>query len=91
LLLVRNVVIESEDLCTQLKEFSKDVKVGGSAGWGPFKVSGSYAKSDKGRTFTSENDGKSLKIPGVCVMGFVVRMIGKAPNPMADLKPEDFS
>jgi hypothetical protein len=87
----QNVVVESSELATHVKEFSKSVGVGGKVGWGPFSISGSYATSSSGRDFTSENDGNSIKIPGVHAICCAYRLLGKAPNPMAGLKPEDFS
>jgi hypothetical protein len=87
----RNVVVESSELATHMKEFSKTVGVGGKAGWGPFSISGSYARSSSGRDFTSENDGNSIIIPGVHAVCIVYQLVGKQPNPMAGLKPEDFS
>jgi hypothetical protein len=91
LLFARNIVVESSDLATHVNEFSKSLGVGGKVGWGPFSLSGSYAKSSSGRDFTSENDGNSIKVPGVQALCAVNRLIGRAPNPMDGLKPEDFS
>ena len=89
-LFARNIVVESKEFASHAKEFSKSISAGGKIGWGPFSLSGSYARSSSGRDFTSENDGKTIKVPGVQVIGFVNRLIGKAPNPLADLRPEDF-
>lgn len=87
----RKILLTSSDLATQLKEFSKSVGVGGKVGWGPFSLSGSYAKSSSGRDFVSDNDGNTITVPGVQALCAVNRLIGKSPCPMEGLKPEDFS
>jgi hypothetical protein len=90
-LFARNIVLSSADFASELKEFSKSVSVGGKVGWGPFSLSGSYAKSSSGRDFTSTNDGNTITVPGVQAIGTMNRLVDKSPNPLSDLKPEDFS
>ncbi len=86
----RDIVIESADFVSELKEFSKNVSANTSVGWGPFRVKGSYSHSDSGRDFMSNSDGQSLRVPGMQIIGFVNHLVGKAPNPLEDLKEADF-
>jgi hypothetical protein len=90
-LFARNIVLTSADFASELKEFSKSISVGGKVGWGPFSLSGSYSKSSSGRDFTSTNDGNTIAVPGVQAIGTLNCLVDKSPNPLADLKPEDFS
>lgn len=90
ILFARNVVIDSSEFVSAYQEYSKSVGGGGSVGWGPFRLSGNYSHSESGRQYNSTSDGKSLTIPGLQIIGFVNHMIGQAPNPLPELKPEDF-
>ncbi len=86
----RNIRIASSELVTALKTFAKSTETNASVGWGPFSVKGSYARSESGRDFESQDDGQTLVVPGMQAIGFINQLIPKAPNPLPDLKPEDF-
>ena len=86
----RNIVIESADFVSEYKEFSKSLSVEAKAGWGPFSLKGSYARSESGRDFSSKTDGATLSVDGMQIIGFVNHLIGKAPNPLSTLKETDF-
>ena len=90
ILFARNVVIESAEFVSAYKAYSKSVGGGGSIGWGPFRLSGHYSHSESGRQYNSESDSKSIRIPGIQAIGFINHMIGKAPNPLPELKEADF-
>jgi len=90
ILFVRNVVIESAEFVSAYKAYSSTIGGGASVGWGPFRLSGNYSHSESGRQYNSETDSKSLRIPGMQIIGFVNHMIGKAPNPLPELKESDF-
>jgi hypothetical protein len=89
-LFARNVEIESSEFVSAYEEHSSSIGGGASVGWGPFRLSGNYSHSESGRQYNSKRDGNLLKIPGMQIIGFVNHMIGQAPNPLPELKPEDF-
>ena len=86
----RNIRIVSSELVTALKTFTKSLEGKTSGGWGPFSVKGSYGRTESGRDFTSQDDGQSLVVPGMQAVAFINQLVPKAPNPLPDLKPEDF-
>lgn len=86
----RDIVIESAEFVSELREFSKTASANASVGWGPFSLKGSYSHSETGRDFSSSVDGQSLRVPGMQIIGFVNHLVGKAPNPLEDLKETDF-
>ena len=90
IIFARKISITSSELVTALKTYSKSLDVNASVGIGPFSVKGSYGQSESGRNFDSTSDGQTLMVPGMQILGFVNRLIPKAPNPLPDLKPEDF-
>jgi hypothetical protein len=51
--------------------FAQHIQAGVSFGYGPFKIGGNYEQGDAQQTFKSEFDGKTLKIPGLQIIGFV--------------------
>jgi hypothetical protein len=86
----RNINIQSAELASHFESQSSQVSGGGSVGWGPFRLSGSYGSAESSRKFSSEADGQSLRVPGMQIIGFVNHKISKAPNPMEGLKDSDF-
>ncbi len=84
-LMARNITIESSELATHLDTFKKSLEASGSASIGCFNLSGSYAKTESGRDFESTIDGNTIKVPGMQIIGFINRLIGKTPNPLPDL------
>ncbi len=86
----RDIVIESAEFVSEFKEFSKSLSANAHAGWGPFSLKGSYSRSESGRDFSSTTDGQSLRVDGMQIIGFVNHLVGKAPNPLESLKPEQF-
>ena len=49
-------------------------------GYGPFRISGHYEKGDGSTTQTSEFDGKTLKVDGMQIIGFVGAVPTKSPS-----------
>jgi len=90
ILFAKNIVIDSADFRSHYDEYSRSVGGSASVGWGPFRVRGSYAHAESGRNYNSEGSGSALRVPGMQIIGFVNHVIGKMPNPLPDLKEEDF-
>lgn len=89
ILFARNVKIESADFVRAYKEYSSSIGAGGSVGWGPFQLSGHYSHSESGRDFNSTTDSTTLTVPGLQVLGFINRLIPKAPDLAAGIKQSD--
>lgn len=86
----RNIVIESEEFAQAYQASQSSTEVGGSVGWGPFSLSGSYSHAEGDTHFESQVDGATVTVPGMQIIGFVNELVGKAPNPMEELTDADF-
>ena len=89
-ILVRDVSITSADFVSAYDKVTSTTTAGGSVGWGPLSLGGSYSRASEKEELTSTRDGETLTVPGMQIIGFVNHLIGKAPNPAEGLKPEDF-
>lgn len=87
---VRNIEIKSRDFVSAYKKTSSKVKAGGGVGWGSFRLSGNYSRTSGHEEFESTDDGETLSVKGMQIVGFINHLIGKAPNPLDGLKDEDF-
>ncbi len=90
ILFARNILIDSAEFVSAYKEYSSGVSASASVGWGPFRLKGSYGHTESGNNYDSQADGSKLRVPGMQIIGFVNHLIGKVPNPLPDLKEEDF-
>jgi hypothetical protein len=90
-LFARNVSIRSADFVSAHEDLSSKLDVGGSIGFGPFNLGGGYSRSDNDETFASTTDSDELKVNGMQIIGFINHLIGKAPNPLPNLKAADFT
>lgn len=89
-LFARNIVIDSAEFKSAYEEYKKSISAKASVGWGPFRLSGSYTHGESEKKFESEFEGQKLKVPGMQIIGFVNHRIGKAPDPLPELKDSDF-
>lgn len=89
-LFVRNVHFRSNELDSQSKYINSKISAGGSAGWGPFFVGGSYSHGNEGRDASFHREGGRLNMPGIQLIGFINNIIPKSPNPNPEIKPEQF-
>lgn len=89
-LFARNIRIKSADFVSAYHQQASSTSAGGSVGWGPFRLGGSYSHADSSQSFNSTTDGETLTVPGMQIIGFVNYLIGKAPNPLPDIKEEQF-
>lgn len=86
----RNVKIRSRDFVSAYTATKDHAKGGGSVGFGPFSLGGEYERSESHEKFESETDGETLTVKGMQIIGFVNHLIGKAPNPLEELKDAEF-
>lgn len=89
-LFIRNIRITSNAWSNHSDFISKSISAGGSVGYGPFRVGGSYNHGSTARNTNYHFDGATLVIDGMQLIGTVNNVIPKSPNPAEELKPEDF-
>jgi len=87
---VRNLVIESDEFAQAISSYSSQVTGGGSVGWGPFSISGSYSHASGSSSYTMDRQGGRITVPGMQIIAFVNHLIPQAPNPLPDIPPERF-
>lgn len=85
---IRNLNIKSEALVEAFEKESSSLSAGGSVGWGPFKLTGSYSDSRASEEFTAQTDGQWLRVKGMQCIAFVNHLVGKAPDLLPDIDPE---
>jgi hypothetical protein len=90
-LFARGITIESAELAEAYRQESSKLSAGGSVGWGPFSLKGSYSKETADTSFESTADTNVITVPGMQIIGFVNHLLGKTPDPLPDLKEEDFA
>lgn len=90
-LFARDITIESADFVSAYNSYSSSYGGGASVGWGPFRLSGNYHHAESGDSYSSTASGQTLRVPGMQIIGFTNHLVGKAPNPLEDLKDEDFA
>jgi hypothetical protein len=91
MLFVRNVRITSSAFSEAYHQYSSEVGANASVGWGPFTLSGDYNHKESGDHYHSESDGATITVPGMQVIAFLNHLLGKTPDPLPELKPEDFT
>jgi hypothetical protein len=89
-LFVRNVKLTSSNWSSHMDFVEKTVKAGGSVGYGPIRLGGSYESGSQKRNTNYHLDGDTLTIEGLQLIGTINNVIPKCPNTHPDLKPEDF-
>ena len=87
-LFVRNVEFTLAEWDDQSRYFNESIQGGGSVGWGPFSIGGSYSHGTETYDFKFHQEGGAIKIPGIQLIGFINNIIPKAPNLNPDIKPE---
>lgn len=87
---VRNLVIESEEFANAFSSYASQFSAGGSVGWGPFSINGSYSYAGGSQDYKMDRVGAKITVPGMQIIAFVNHLIPKAPNPLPDIPPEQF-
>jgi hypothetical protein len=89
-LFVRNVRFSLSEWDSNSQYINKQISGGGAVGWGPFFVGGSYSHGSETRSGSYHNEGGSIVIDGMQLVGFINNIIPKSPNPNPEIKPEQF-
>jgi hypothetical protein len=87
----RNIRIESAEFVAAYKDEKSRVGVGGSVGYGPFILGGSYSHATGQTQVDTEVTDEAITCKGMQCVAFVNHLLGQTPNPLPELKPEDFS
>ncbi|MFI6587798.1 hypothetical protein [Embleya sp. NPDC050493] len=86
-LFIKNLTIRSASFASAFQSHSSSVSGQASVGWGPFSINGSYGHAESDQHFHSENDGTTITVPGMQIIGFVNHLLGKTPNLLDGIDP----
>ena len=89
-LFIRDVEITSSELASQYDSLQKHVSGGGSAGFGPIRVGGSYSYGKEKRDTSFHRAGDTLKIPGMQLIGFINHTVPKCPDTNPEIEDSLF-
>lgn len=78
---VRDVRVNFEELHDESSELRKELKAGGSVGYGPFKLGGKYSRAQEEKTIKTRIDKKGLTVEGMQIIGFRCHLLEKSPDP----------
>lgn len=88
-LFVRKVKMTSSSWSRHSDFLKKSIQGGGSVGYGPFRIGGSYSSGSEERNSNFHLDGDTLSIDGMQLIGFINNLVPKCPNLNPQIKPED--
>jgi hypothetical protein len=90
-LFARNIRIESKEFVSAYREERSRVGGGGAVGYGPFMLGGTYSSAHGETQLDTEDTDSTLTVNGMQLIGFVNHLLPKSPNPLPELKDEDFA
>ena len=79
LILIKNLKIKWAEASSQKSTFESAISGGGSVGYGPFTVGGSYSHGKKKADFESNFNSQGLSCPGVQLVGYVSTIMPASP------------
>lgn len=82
---VRDVFISFSNASSFQQDIGNHISAGGSVGWGPFSLSANYGHSDGTSHSEAHNKGQGIYIPGMQLIGFICKLLPKAPDTAAGL------
>ena len=89
-LFIRDVRIESSEMASQFDELKQQTSGGGSVGWGPVRIGGSYSYGKEERDSSFHLEKGVLRIPGIQLIGVINHTVPKCPNTNPDIPDERF-
>lgn len=78
---IRNISIDFKELHQTESEYREHITAKTSAGWGPFRFSGSYTRDKQTRDFKSTVGEQGLTVPGMQLIALKCTLLPLAPNP----------
>jgi hypothetical protein len=85
LVLIKDLKIAWTDWKSQWSSFNSSTSGSANVGFGPFSVRGHYSKGNTQRSFSSDDSGEALTIPGIQLVGYVSQIL--PPSPQKDSAP----
>lgn len=82
----RNIRIRFRAFEDETSEVRRHVSGGGSVGWGPFRLGGSYQRDTHQRQVDSSLSRQGLESPGMQVIGFKNYIVPRSPFPHPDIE-----
>lgn len=78
--LIRNLSIKFDEASQHSDSMNKSISTGGSIGWGPFCIGGSYSKSSSESNFKADISGSGVFVEGVQLVGYVSTIVPASPS-----------
>jgi hypothetical protein len=78
-LIARDIEITANWGTTDYRRAESSTSASAGVGWGPFTLSGSYNSGQTDITFQSEFDGRTIKVPGIQIIGWFSTVVPKSP------------
>jgi hypothetical protein len=89
-LFVKDVAFRFDEWDSYMKYVNSKVSAGGSVGWGPFQVGGSYSHGSERRDTKFHAEGGSVIIDGMQLIGLINNIVPKCPDTNPAIKPDQF-
>lgn len=88
LILVRDLELELAELSKSSSELRRQFEAKGGVGWGPFKLSGEYAREREDERMESEASEQGIRVDGTQIVGFRCHELPRSPDPDPDIPEE---
>lgn len=89
-LFVRNVTFKFDEAASQFNYINSQIKAGGSVGYGPFHVGGSYSHGSEKRDAKATNEGGLIAIEGMQLIGLINNLVPNSPDTNPAIKADQF-
>lgn len=73
------------------KKTEDHVKAGGSVGFGPFNIGGSYSYNDERVNYSGNREQQGISSKGILLIGRKFAILDKAPNPLPSIKEDEWT
>lgn len=80
LFVIKNLVINAANIHDSFDSVSTSAGGGGSFGWGPFSLGGSYSHSKDSKTYVAEKTGEGLEVKGAQILGWISHLVPASPK-----------
>ena len=80
IIVIKNLWIKTNHIHEHFKSLTTKAGGGGSVGYGPFNLSGSYSRSKASTSFMAEKEGEGLSVKGIQIIGWVSNLVQLSPK-----------
>ena len=80
MIVIKDLVIESKQFVQHYESLKTKVGGGGSVGFGPFKLGGSYSHSSRSSELEVEKSREKLKVKGCQIIGWISNLVQQSPK-----------